>query len=195
MQDWSDYRDLNGREIASVPDLVFLELDSQSDLAFARDLRKLQPGIRLIACSGQKEPTSELLLEAMRIGVCDILRSPIDRAELRNTLTRIMRENAASAPAPTPEGKLFVVMGTKGGVGTSTVAVNLGVQLAQIPDKRTILVDFSRPPRTIRGCASSSFSGRSAQNPTNLRRGARIAVTWSRKCFAAGWGISDAFRQ
>ena len=145
VQDWSDYRDLNGREIASVPDLVFLELDSQSDLAFARELRKLQPGIRLIACSGQKEPTSELLLEAMRIGVCDILRSPIDRAELRSTLTRIMRENAASAPAPTPEGKLFVVMGTKGGVGTSTVAVNLGVQLAQIPEKRTILLDFSRP--------------------------------------------------
>lgn len=145
VQDWSDYRDLNGREIASVPDFVFLELDSQSDLAFARDLRKVQSGIHLIACSGQKEPTSELLLEAMRIGVCDILRRPLDLAELRNTLTRIMRESAATAPTPTPNGKLFVVMGTKGGVGTSTVAVNLGVQLAQIPDKRTILLDFSRP--------------------------------------------------
>ena len=74
----------------------------------------------------------------------DILRKPIDRAELQNTLTRIIHD-AIPAPAPTPLGKLFVVMGTKGGVGASTIAVNLGVQLAQIPVKRTILVDFSRP--------------------------------------------------
>jgi pilus assembly protein CpaE len=30
-------------------------------------------------------------------------------------------------------------------VGTSTIAVNLGVQLAQIPSKRTVLLDFARP--------------------------------------------------
>src|SRR5439155_25793506 len=40
---------------------------------------------------------------------------------------------------------LFVVLGTKGGVGTSTVAVNLAVQMAQIPGKSTVLLDFSRP--------------------------------------------------
>src|ERR1035437_4113389 len=91
-------------------------------------------------------PSPELSLEAMRIGVRDILRKPIDRAELQNTLTRIIHD-AIPAPAPTPLGKLFVVMGTKGGVGASTIAVNLGVQLAQIPGKRTILVDFSRPDR------------------------------------------------
>jgi pilus assembly protein CpaE len=143
--DWSNYHSLNTKEISPVPHIVFLELDSPSDLAFARDLRKVQPDIRLIACSGQKEPTAELSLEAMRIGVCDILRRPVERAELRNTLARIVREDAMSAPVPTPLGKLFVVMGTKGGVGTSTIAVNLGVQLAQIPEKRTVLLDFSRP--------------------------------------------------
>ena len=42
-------------------------------------------------------------------------------------------------------GKLFVVLGTKGGVGTSTVAVNLAVQLAQVPGKSAMLLDFSRP--------------------------------------------------
>lgn len=144
VHDWSNYRALNTREIPSVPHIVFLELGRQSDLEFARDLRKVQPDIHLIACSDQKEPSPELSLEAMRIGVRDILRKPIDRAELQNTLTRIIHD-AIPAPAPTPLGKLFVVMGTKGGVGASTIAVNLGVQLAQIPEKRTILVDFSRP--------------------------------------------------
>src|SRR6516165_22041 len=42
-------------------------------------------------------------------------------------------------------GKLFVVLGTKGGVGTTTVAVNLAVQMARLPGKRSLLLDFSRP--------------------------------------------------
>jgi pilus assembly protein CpaE len=41
--------------------------------------------------------------------------------------------------------KLIVVMGTKGGVGTTTVAVNLGVQLSVFAHKRVALLDFARP--------------------------------------------------
>jgi pilus assembly protein CpaE len=36
-------------------------------------------------------------------------------------------------------------MGSKGGVGTTTVAVNLGVQLAMSTEKRVVLLDFARP--------------------------------------------------
>jgi pilus assembly protein CpaE len=38
-----------------------------------------------------------------------------------------------------------IVTGSKGGVGTSTVALNLAVQLAAEPKKRVILVDLARP--------------------------------------------------
>src|SRR5262249_51906799 len=46
---------------------------------------------------------------------------------------------------PKKTKKLMLVMGSKGGVGTSTVAVNLGVQLAQITRKRVGLLDFAHP--------------------------------------------------
>src|SRR5260370_39944270 len=36
-------------------------------------------------------------------------------------------------------------MGSKGGVGTTTVAVNLGVQLSTYTHKRVVLLDFARP--------------------------------------------------
>jgi Flp pilus assembly CpaE family ATPase len=52
-------------------------------------------------------------------------------------------------PAPASENgnslRPIAVIGTKGGVGTSTIAVNLGVQFAQITSKKTVLLDFSRP--------------------------------------------------
>ena len=38
-----------------------------------------------------------------------------------------------------------MLMGAKGGVGTTTVAVNLGVQLSTFARKRVVLLDFARP--------------------------------------------------
>jgi pilus assembly protein CpaE len=40
---------------------------------------------------------------------------------------------------------LIVVMGSKGGVGATTVGVNLGVQLATFARKHVALLDFARP--------------------------------------------------
>jgi pilus assembly protein CpaE len=41
--------------------------------------------------------------------------------------------------------KLIIVTGSKGGVGTTTVALNLAVQLAQLTAKRIALLEFARP--------------------------------------------------
>jgi pilus assembly protein CpaE len=41
--------------------------------------------------------------------------------------------------------KTIIVTGSKGGVGTSTVALNLSVQLAMRTKKRAVLIDLARP--------------------------------------------------
>ena len=41
--------------------------------------------------------------------------------------------------------RLIVVMGAKGGVGATTVAVNIGVQLSTFARKRVALLDFANP--------------------------------------------------
>ena len=82
-------------------------------------------------------------MQAMRSGVQEFLPQPIDAAVLQQTLLRFMKERGA--PDPGALEKLIVVMGSKGGVGATTVAVNLGVQLAQAIQKRVVLLDFARP--------------------------------------------------
>jgi len=129
----------------AVPDLVLLDLprDPQPAFALAAGLRRLQPTIHIIACSAQQQPDPSLLLQAMRHGVQDFLAKPIDPAALREILARFMQEEGGGESKP--GGKLVLVMGTKGGVGTSTVAINLGIQLIQASSKRATLLDFGRP--------------------------------------------------
>jgi pilus assembly protein CpaE len=128
-----------------MPDVVFLDLARDPDpfFAFACQLRRVKPGVKLIACSAAVPPQPSLLLEAMRSGVQDFLGKPVQTESLKDLLLRV-REDLHTKDFPSQD-KLIVVMGAKGGVGTTTVAVNLGVQLCTFARKRTVLLDLARP--------------------------------------------------
>ncbi len=138
---------ISGRFISGddLPDLVILDISRETAplLEFAAHLRRLRPSIHIIACSHQQEPNPSLLLQVIRSGMQEFLALPPDVAQLRDVVARFAHEKeAAGAPAIQ---RLIVVAGTKGGVGTTTVAVNLGVQLAEASRKRVALLDLARP--------------------------------------------------
>jgi pilus assembly protein CpaE len=128
-----------------VPDFVLLDLgqDTAPFFTFAAYLRRIRPATRLIAVSAEAPPTQQLLLEAMRSGVQEFLPKPISMDALKDMLSRWIKE--LDTQEPPSHNKVIVVMGSKGGVGTTTVAVNLGVQLSVFAHKRVALLDFARP--------------------------------------------------
>jgi pilus assembly protein CpaE len=142
---WSVPMDRFTDPVDSLPDVVFLDLPHQVEphLAFAAQLRRLRPEIKLVACSDSVPPNPQLLLEAMRSGVQDFLAKPVDTYALKEMLRRFQKD--LELPEHLATDKLIVVMGAKGGVGATTVAVNLAVQLQSFAKKRTVLLDFARP--------------------------------------------------
>ncbi len=130
----------------SVPDVVVIDLTREQEacFAFAAHLRKLRASVCLVASSPAQQPSSELLMQAMRSGMQEFLSQPIDAAALQQILERFIKERGPSAEPEALE-KLTVVMGSKGGVGATTVAVNLAVQLASLTKTRVVLLDFARP--------------------------------------------------
>src|SRR5215469_14201366 len=128
-----------------IPDIVLLDLgrDASPFFAFGTQLRRIRPTTRLIAVSPVTPPTQQLLLDAMRGGVQDFLPKPIDAEALRDLLLRFTKE-LGTEERPSLD-RLIVVMGSKGGVGATTVAVNLGVQLSVFARKRVALLDFACP--------------------------------------------------
>ena len=129
----------------AVPDFVLLDLgqDTGPFFTFAARLRRIRPTTRLIAVSTALVPTQQLLLEAMRSGVQEFLAKPISVDALKDMLSRWVKE--LDTQARPLHNKVIVVMGSKGGVGTTTVAVNLGVQLSVFARQRVALLDFAQP--------------------------------------------------
>jgi len=130
----------------SMPDVVFLDLarDPEPYFALAAQIRRARPTVKLVACSATVPPNHQLLLGAMRSGVQDFLPKPVDPDTLTQMLARFVEELDIKERSSSLD-KLVVVMGSKGGVGATTVSVNLAVQLATFARKRVALMDFARP--------------------------------------------------
>lgn len=129
-----------------VPDVIVLDLGRDPELffAFSTHVRRLRPSVRLVACSEVYPPSHHLLLEAMRSGVQDFIPKPVTEPALKEVLARFDHGGGALGERRGNE-KLIVVMGAKGGVGTTTVAVNLGVQLTTHARRKVVLLDLARP--------------------------------------------------
>src|SRR5439155_12925705 len=62
-------------------------------------------------------------------------------AELRTALEKLIRFRHHAAPAR-PAGSIISVFATKGGLGATTVATNLGVALARASSDDTLLIEM-----------------------------------------------------
>ena len=97
-------------------------------------LNRQHPGCGVIVVASTLDPA--LMLEAMRAGVSEFVTEPITQIELRSAIDRL----AAKRPLPEP-GQVFAFVGGKGGIGTTTLAVNVATTLARAASP-TLLIDL-----------------------------------------------------
>src|SRR5258708_28817297 len=126
---------------AHAPQVVFLIIEN---LAKAMDsiagIEATVPGMQIVAISRNCDP--QTLLELMRIGVREFMSMPFSRQDLYETLGRI-NENLEKKPvASFATDMMFAFLPSKAGVGASTIAMNAAVSASQLPEAKTILVDF-----------------------------------------------------
>jgi pilus assembly protein CpaE len=98
-------------------------------------LRQALPGVGVIVVAARLDPA--MMLEAMRSGVNEFLTDPVSAADLHAAVERV------SALKSTPKSaKSYAFIGAKGGVGTTTVAVNVATALARTGTGRVLLIDL-----------------------------------------------------
>lgn len=122
---------------ASQPDVVLLDVrDSNLLPPTLATLKRQHPGTGVVIIASRMDPV--LMLEAMRAGVNEWLADPVTAEDLNAAIERVGTSRPSSV-----QGQTFAFIGAKGGVGTTTIAVNVATALAQgVPDERTLLMDF-----------------------------------------------------
>lgn len=106
--------------------------------------------VPVLAISGSDEVEERIrLLEA---GADDVMIRPIDERELdarvealdlRHRRSKELRPSTVVAPTRRPGRRLIAVYSPKGGVGTTTVAVNLALAISAKEPERVALVDLT----------------------------------------------------
>lgn len=78
-----------------------------------------------------------LYRELMRQGVSEYMVAPVHQLQLIETIAALFHD-----PHAKPLGRIFAFVGSKGGVGSSTLAHNVGWYLSRHLDTDTVITDF-----------------------------------------------------
>ena len=124
------------------PDILILQLPQESENALKwMERAKLElPSTAIFVSSAVKTP--ELVISAMRAGAQEFLGRPIDLNELRNAVEKVLRTKGQAAAQAPAKGRIISVFSKKGGLGVTTLAVNLAVALSQAAEKKAALIDL-----------------------------------------------------
>jgi pilus assembly protein CpaE len=130
-----------------LPDLILLDvtLPKVDGYAVATKIRETEGSgthIPIIMLTAEKEV--EQKVRGLRAGADDYLVKPFHQAELlarmKSLLTRFTAREGGGGVKP-PLGKLLAFYGAKGGVGTTTLAINTAIALHAEHNRRVALVD------------------------------------------------------
>jgi pilus assembly protein CpaE len=132
----------------SSPNVVVVSLDSDQTKALALIAQMTQevPDVPVLAVSARGD--GQAILQALRSGAREFLTAPVVLEDLLKALQRLQRgritngSNSGEDTIGRPASQVIAILGSRGGVGCTSLAVNLGACLAQDPGFAVALVDL-----------------------------------------------------
>jgi pilus assembly protein CpaE len=124
------------------PDVGFVALDSNPDkaLELVGGLTRTAPECAILVTSSSAD--GSLILRAMRAGAKEFLTHPLRAEDLASALQRVSRQRYGNSSASGRSCTVIAIAGATGGVGTTSLAVNLGCSLAADDANSVVLLDL-----------------------------------------------------
>lgn len=130
--------------LQSQPDVALISLDShpQKGLELVSRLNQELPNCTILVISSSQE--GSLILQAIRSGAREFLNYPLQLEDFLGALDRIRQTGPTRGADGTPsrQCQVITIAGASGGVGCTSLAINLGCCLSQGPGRSVAVIDL-----------------------------------------------------
>ncbi|MBS1855778.1 MAG: P-loop NTPase [Acidobacteria bacterium] len=109
--------------------IVDISGDPEGCIKAVEKVKQAAPDLFIIVSNFHAD--GETVIQCMRAGANEFLLQPIKRTEFRDAMGRLERAPRHGTAGESKLGKIYTFIGTKGGVGTTTLATNFAAVLAQ----------------------------------------------------------------
>ena len=124
------------RAMAGMPEALLVDVRrDRSNLSQVASIKRRFPSMGIAFVARALDP--ELMLESMRAGVSEAIPEPLTATAIQAAIGRVVITQAVPV-----QSRVYAVVGAKGGVGATTIAVNLAAALAKTLDD-ALLVDMN----------------------------------------------------
>jgi pilus assembly protein CpaE len=146
------YQDTARRVCEISPELTIVTIDQDAGEAIELIAAVTASDPRAVVLPASKSNESALILRSIRAGAREFLTLPTEPAQLLECITRLLH-GRGGAPGSKGRGpRIVTVTGATGGVGATTLAVNLATILAATKEYETILLDLDLIFGTVDAC-------------------------------------------
>lgn len=124
------------------PDIGLINIDSDPEkgIELLREIQQACPKALLIVLSHSAD--GQVILSAMRSGAREFLNLPLSAEELSEAIHRVKKQSSPDSDDSKEDSRAIAVGGVSGGVGSTSIAVNLAAALAANQERNVVLIDL-----------------------------------------------------
>ena len=121
--------------------ILLIDISENTEKAL-ESIRKLKDEKKdtLIAALSYKA-TTDVIIKAMRAGAKEFISKPVIKTDFKETITALIQE--IDNKTVNESCKIISTFSNKGGIGKTSIAVNLAMELAQLSKEKVALVDLN----------------------------------------------------
>jgi pilus assembly protein CpaE len=120
--------------------VVAIDHDADKALDLVQGLQASCPECSILVVSSSTD--GQLILRVMRAGAKEFLTQPVRVDDLISAIERIGAQRFGAGDGKSRKSTVVAISGSTGGVGTTSLAVNLGCCLAARPENTVALIDL-----------------------------------------------------
>lgn len=127
---------------ASQAQIVCMEIGADSQEAIKRiaELHAAVPHIVILAAA--VSPSLDTLRAVLSAGASDFISLPLNPIELHKAMLKANQLRSQRSTVEHVDGDILSIYGARGGLGSTTLAVNLAVRIASVTEQRAALLDL-----------------------------------------------------